>query len=166
MCRPVDPGADRLLPLIALRNVITFQVVAARQAQKRRMHRRQHLHQVDPIAMRPVMVCRREQRHEIKPNRSRPWNCQDQMVVCRRRYLSSCLKRKRVLCPITGESVDLGLRHDSTRLIIDDAYGNRDTYAVGLCVEGSGIGRLRPYRNTPESIILHASRSGRSRRSR
>src|SRR6202041_4065236 len=92
----VHKRPDRLLPLVALRNVITLEVVAARQAQKLRMHRGKLFHNVDAVAVGPVMIRRRKERNEIEPNGCGMSDGQLEMIVGGSRDLTS-LQREAVL---------------------------------------------------------------------
>ena len=49
---------------------VAFQVVAAGQAQERRLHVRQLLHQVDAVAVGRLLIGRREQRDQVQPDRA------------------------------------------------------------------------------------------------
>jgi hypothetical protein len=58
--RPIDPGADGLLPLEAFGDVIAFQIIATRQPEKSWLHGGQLFHQVRTQAICAIMVGRRE----------------------------------------------------------------------------------------------------------
>ena len=59
--RAIHQGADGLLPFIALVDVVALEIIASGEAEKRRLHRRQLLHQVDAISVVPVVVGGRKQ---------------------------------------------------------------------------------------------------------
>ena len=63
----IDQRHDGLLPFKAIGDMIALQIVAAREAQERWMHRSQLFHQIDAIAVRTIMVCRWKQGDEIEP---------------------------------------------------------------------------------------------------
>ena len=95
--------ADSLLPVVTLGNVVTLQVIAAREAQERRMHGRQLLHEVDAIAVLAIVIGGRKQRNKAQPQRPCVPDCKYEMVG--RRWLDrSCLQRKPVLLPLGGEA--------------------------------------------------------------
>ena len=54
MRRPIHQRPDRLLPFVALVDVVALKIVAAGEAQKRRVHPGQHLHQIDAVAVHPI----------------------------------------------------------------------------------------------------------------
>ena len=77
----VDPGADCLLPLVAVANVVAFKVITAGQAQELGMHRSHLFHQVGTEAIRAVLVRGRKERNQIEPDRGWVGDGQDQMIV-------------------------------------------------------------------------------------
>ena len=69
MAGPLLDGADGFLPVETLVEVIAFDVIAAGEAQKFRMHVREQLRDVGTVAIRAIVVGRREQRNLLKPDR-------------------------------------------------------------------------------------------------
>ena len=81
----VDPGADGLLPVEAVGDVVAFKIIAAGQAQEFGLHGGQQIHKVDAIAVGPVVIGGREERDEIEPDRCRLCDGQDEVIVRARR---------------------------------------------------------------------------------
>src|ERR1035438_5603855 len=100
--RTIHQRANGLLPLESFRDVIAFQIVAARKAQERWVERSHFLRQVDPVPMRPIMKRGRKQRYNFKPDCCRRRDSKLEMVVPTNRRLAG-LERERILLPIAGQ---------------------------------------------------------------
>ncbi len=71
--------AERFLPVETVPDRITFQIIAAGEAQKLRVHVHQHLHQIFAESVRAVVPGRREQRDHTQPDGSGLVECQSKM---------------------------------------------------------------------------------------
>src|SRR5579859_4662563 len=103
MCGAVDERTDCLLPVESFGNVIAFKIVATREPQEPWVHGRKLFHDVDAVAVGPIVIGRREERYEIKPYRRRLRESELKVIVCGDRYLAG-FQREGVLLPIGGHA--------------------------------------------------------------
>src|SRR4051812_49049585 len=69
--RALGERAQRLLPLEAIRDLISLEVVAPGEAQELRLHVHQHLHEIGAKAVRLVLEGWWKQRNEAQPDLAR-----------------------------------------------------------------------------------------------
>src|SRR5208337_4386082 len=78
--RAIHEGTDGILPLVALRYVISFEIVTPWEAEKCWFHCGQLFHQVDTIAIDAIFVGGRKERHHVEPHCGWMRNCKDEMI--------------------------------------------------------------------------------------
>ena len=110
------------------------------------------------------MKGRRKQGNQIEPDRRRARNGEKQMIVGGHRHLRG-FEGEAVLLPLRGHAGDGRARRGRPRLIIHYAHRNRNAGAVGLRIERPRVSGMRPHRDAPVAVVLHAGRRGLGGRS-
>ncbi len=162
--RTVDERADGLLPLVALREVVAFQIVAAGQAEERRVHRGQLLHQVDAVAVRAVVVGRREQGSEREVESTGLCNRKHEVVVRAWLHVSRG-KHRAVLLPRRTHAGYRGLRDGPAGVIVQQRHHYGSIRRARLGVKRSPVAGARTQRDAPVPFVFEPRLAfGRGRR--
>ena len=103
MGRSIDQRPDSRFPVEALFNRVTFQIVAAGLSQERWVHGGHHRHQVRPVSVLAIPVCRRKQADQRHPYLARVPHRELQVVLSGGLQLRSCGEAVLVALPLGGE---------------------------------------------------------------
>ncbi len=146
----IDPGADCLLPLEALGDVIALEIIAAGQAQEFGMHGGQQIHQIGAETFLTIAVGWREDRDEAEMESAGLVGDQLEVIFCADGRDGAGLQREFVLLPVAGDGRNGGLGQHGACAVADQARCDRASEsAIGFGIKRALIGFVAAHRHAP-----------------
>jgi hypothetical protein len=113
-------------------------------------------HEIQPVAIGPVVPRGREEGNEVEPDRARLMRRDDQPVRRARRGVGLRRQSRGIVPPIACDGWNIGLGMDNRAVVAFQADRQRTgKFPVALGVKGNAIRRRGPDRDSPIAVIGH-----------